>query len=133
MDTVASIGVEVQPLADADAGELAQLVGELRAELLDTDVDRVDLWRGIPPPTGAKAIDAVAAGRLVVGLARSAPRLRAVVTAIARWVASRPVRSVKIQIDGDVLEVTGIDAADQRALMDVWIARHAGRPATDPA
>jgi hypothetical protein len=36
-------------------------------------------------------------------------------------------RSVKLEIDGDVLEVTGITRRDQRELIQAWIDRHADR------
>jgi hypothetical protein len=32
---------------------------------------------------------------------------------------------VKLQLDGDSLELTGISPSDQRELIDLWIARHA--------
>jgi hypothetical protein len=124
-ETVARMGVEVQAPPDADAAELAALAAALRDELLATDVERVDLDRAGVPPAGAKALDVIAAGKLVVEFVRSAQRVRAVVAAVSRWVAGASARSVKIEIDGDVLEVTGVTAADQRALMDIWIARHA--------
>jgi len=38
---VGELSVELQPGPDSDAEDLAQLVGRLRAELLDLDVDDV--------------------------------------------------------------------------------------------
>lgn len=124
------MGIEVVALPDADAVEVAELTGQLRAELLAIDLEQVALARDGVAPAGAKALDVIAAGKLVVELVRSAQRLRAVVAGVSRWVAARQVRSVKIEIDGDVLEVTGVSADDQRALMDIWIARHGTPPAT---
>ncbi|MEN3356632.1 MAG: hypothetical protein V7637_614 [Mycobacteriales bacterium] len=122
------MSVAVQAPPDADAAELILLVAALRDELLATDVERVELASAGVPPAGATALDVIAAGRLVVEFVRSAQRVRAVVAAVGRWVALRQARSVKIEIDGDVLEVTGVSVADQRALMDIWIARHGGPP-----
>jgi hypothetical protein len=33
---------------------------------------------------------------------------------------------VKLEIDGDVLEVTGITRADQHALIQTWVDPHTG-------
>ena len=34
--------------------------------------------------------------------------------------------SVKLTLDGDACEVTGMTSADQERLVDLWVARHAG-------
>jgi hypothetical protein len=47
-----------------------------------------------------------------------------VISAITSWVGSVHQRSVKLEIDGDSIEVTGISSADQRRLIDDWLRRH---------
>jgi hypothetical protein len=120
--------VEVDPLPDADAAELADLAGLLRAELLDADIEAVELAREEGAPPGAKAVDALAVGQLVVALSQSLPVLRSVVATVRDWVSLRRVRSVKIQLDGDVLEITQVSGEEQRRLIDAWIARHVAPP-----
>jgi hypothetical protein len=127
VELVWPVGVEVVPLPDADEAELGELVGWLRDELSDTDIQWVDVPSQGPAPVGAKAVDVLAAGKLVVAVARSVEHLQSVVSAVRSWVGRSAVRSVKISLDGDVLEVTGISTEDQRRLIDTWVTRHAAR------
>ena len=128
----ARMAVEVNPLPDADAAELAELIGLLRADLLETDVEAVELVREQGAPPGTKAVDAVAVGKLLVELSQTVPVLRSVIAAVRGWVSRRGVRSVKIQLDGDVLEITHASGEEQHRLVDAWIARHAAPPAGAP-
>ncbi|MBA2425721.1 MAG: hypothetical protein H0V60_01410 [Actinobacteria bacterium] len=43
---------------------------------------------------------------------------------IQKWVAGKGSRSVKLELDGDALEVTGLSSADQQRLITAWIERH---------
>jgi hypothetical protein len=43
---------------------------------------------------------------------------------VQSWLSSSGGRSVKLELDGDVLEVTGITRGDQRELIRTWIDRH---------
>jgi hypothetical protein len=122
----ARIEIAVEPLPDADAADLVELAGLLRTELLDTDVDRVEFAREGLPPSGAKAVDVLAIGSLVVELGRSVQVLLGVVSAVRSWVSGHAVRGVKIQMDGDVLEIGRASSEEQRRLIEIWIARHAG-------
>lgn len=114
---------------DADAEELATLAAHLRDELLELDVERVDLLRSGSAPAGAKAVDVLALGGLIVTLAKSAG-VAQVIRVVRGWLARDSRRQVEIQMDGDVLKLSGVSDDDQRRLVDAWIARHAGP--TDP-
>ena len=118
------LAVEVSAGPAADAEELDELVGQLRRELLELDVESVDRARGGPAPSGARAVDVLALGTLLVSLVDPATVLPAVVAAVEMWLRGRGQRSVKLELDGDVLEVTGLSSADQRRLVDGWLARH---------
>ena len=118
------LAVEVSAGPAADAEELDELVGQLRRELLELDVESVDRARGGPTPSGARAVDVLALGTLLVSLVDPATVLPAVVAAVEMWLRGRGQRSVKLELDGDVLEVTGLSSADQRRLVDGWLARH---------
>ena len=120
------LAVEVSTGPSADAEELDELVGQLRRELLELDVESVDRARGGPAPRGARAVDVLALGTLLVSLVDPATVLPAVVAAVEAWLRGRGQRSVKLELDGDVLEVTGLSSRDQRRLIDGWLARHTG-------
>lgn len=111
-----------------EADELEELTRQLQRELADLEVDAVELVRAGEPPPGTRAVDVLAVGSLLVTLARSSGVLSAVVGAVQSWVAGPRQRSVKLELDGDTLEVTGLTSADQQRLIATWIARH-----SDPA
>jgi hypothetical protein len=110
---------------DHDAEELAELAQGLRSELLQLDVDAVALARDGGAPDGAKGIELFAFGGLVVHLGLSSTVLSAVVETTVAWLGRRRTRSVKLTLDDDTLEVTGISSAEQSRLIEQWVARHA--------
>src|SRR5215217_5765360 len=95
--------LEVTLEPDADAAELDHATSQLRGELLELDLERVDRPTE-PAPSGSRGLDAAALGTLIIGAGRSA--IGPVLTAVQSWVARHASRSVKITIDGDSLELT---------------------------
>ena len=112
---------------DADAERLDELTSSLRQELLQLDVQDVTALRAGAPPPGARGLDVAAVGSLLVGLGSSADGLRAVISAISGWLTRGwgTHRSVRLEIDGDVLELNAASASDQDRLIGLFIARHA--------
>lgn len=108
---------------DADAEEIAEATLQLRRELLDLDVEAVELPRASEPPPGSRAVDLAVLGALVVNVTGS-QLLAAVVGAVRSWLAGSPRRSIKLQLGGDVLELTGLPSKEQRRLTDEWLRRH---------
>ncbi len=113
----------------ADAERLDALTGFLRQELLQLDVEDVTTLRPGEPPPGTRAFDVVAVGGLLINLGRCAGGLRAVVSAIRNWLARGDGvrRTVRLEIDGDVLELSEATAADQGRLVALFVSRHATR------
>ncbi len=111
----------------ADAERLDSLIGYLREELLQLDVERASALPAGEPPPGARVFDVVAAGGLLITLGRSAQSLRAVVSAIRKWLArgEGTRRTVRLEIEGDVLELSEASAADQERLIGLFVGRHA--------
>lgn len=114
--------VHVRPDAGDDRRELLLLTEQLRVALLDLDLDLddVDARTDGDAPTGSKSAGLVES--LVVKLGVTA--VTAAVEKIRDW-AGRSGRSVKISIDGDSIELTGVTTAQQQQLLDIWLARHA--------
>jgi hypothetical protein len=52
--------------------------------------------------------------------------LAAVISAAGGWLAGRHRRSVRLEVDGDVLELTGASSAQQQRLVDAWLRRREG-------
>jgi hypothetical protein len=68
-------------------------------------------------------VDAAALGALVVHVA-DPQLLSAVLATVRSWLAGSSRRSIKLQLGGDVLELTGV-SSQQRRLTDEWLARNA--------
>ncbi|MGH2602690.1 MAG: hypothetical protein ACRDJ9_25310 [Dehalococcoidia bacterium] len=111
----------------ADAERLDALAGLLRQELLHLDVEDVKPLPVGEPPPGARAFDVVAVGGLLIALGRSAEGLRAVVSTIRTWLARGDGvrRTVRLEMDGDALELSEASRADQDRLIELFILRHA--------
>jgi hypothetical protein len=111
----------------SDAEEIEQLSRQLRRQLLELEVARVDPVTSEVVAGGAKAGELLAVGALVVSLVNSSGLLAAVVAQVQAALARMGRHTVRLEIDGDVLEVTGVASGEQRRLIDAWISRHDGR------
>jgi hypothetical protein len=63
----------------------------------------------------------------LVALGQSADGLRSVVTAIREWLrrGQGACRTVRLELDGDALELSQASAADQERLVELFVSRHA--------
>jgi hypothetical protein len=111
----------------ADPQELDALTAMLRNELLDLDVGAVEAPRAGPPPAGTRGGALAELGALAMNLA-SSELLAAVVSAAGGWLAGRHRRSVRLEVDGDVLELTGVPSAQQQRLVAAAPPRSACSP-----
>lgn len=111
---------------DQDAEELQELTQGLQGELLELDVDAVKPATHGETPDGAKGAEVLAFGGLAIQFALKAPVLRSVVDATVAWLGRQQARSVKLTLDGDTLELTGVSSDEQRRLVEQWVGRHAG-------
>jgi hypothetical protein len=121
-----TLGIEVAIGPDGEAEEIAEATLQLRRELLDLDLDTVQMPGAGEPPLGSKGVDVGALGALLVNLADS-QLLASVVAAARSWLGGSSRRSIKLELDGDALELTGVSSKEQRRLTDEWLARHASR------
>lgn len=106
--------------ADLDVDERATAAGRLRNELLGLDlVDEIRLVTAGPPPSGAKAGEAIAFGAIAVSVA---PEIAGhLVDFLTGWLR-RQRTDIKIQIDGHVLE--GQVSREQRdAIIAAYLER----------
>ncbi|GAB3728473.1 hypothetical protein GCM10027598_48940 [Amycolatopsis oliviviridis] len=110
----------------ADAERAEQLAGYLRAELIERGVADVKALPAGEAPPGSRGFDAATAGGLLVTLGKSADGLRSVVTAVREWLSrgGRVKRTVRLEIDGDVLELSEATVADQDRLVALFVSRH---------
>jgi hypothetical protein len=111
----------------ADAERLGTLTSFLRQELLRLDVDDVNRIPAGEPPSGSRGLGAAAVGGLLVGLGSAAEGLAAVISAIESWLSRGTARHrhVRLEIAGDVLELSDAATADQDRLIELFISKHA--------
>ncbi|GGR29007.1 hypothetical protein [Streptomyces netropsis] len=114
--------VTLEGAPDSDLVELDELTVQLREELLELDVDRVEPVRIEETPVGSKPGDAIALGVLAVTLSPIA--LRGVFRLLETWMTNRPVRKVRVVFGDDSIELEQASAEDQRRLVDAFIGTH---------
>jgi hypothetical protein len=118
--TQAEVSIEAGP--EADDEELARLSRQLRDELLELDVERVDYRRG-PAPDGAKSGAAVSLGTLVIALSDSAV-LAAAVGVLRAWVRRGSGRKVTVRLGEDKLEIKGTLDEREAGLIAKFLDQH---------
>jgi hypothetical protein len=117
----------------ADDARLDHLGRQLRSDLLRLDtVDDVTVARGDAsghstesPPTGSRGFDPATASTLAVALLGSGG-ISALIGALRQWLsrgAPDATRTVRVEVGGDVLEVTGASQADQQRVIDQFLQR----------
>lgn len=99
----------------------------LREWLLPLGIESAGFAAAGQAPAGTRSAGMFVAGALTVMLARSSELFAKLIDVVQSWLSSSGARSVKLELDGDVLEVTGITRDDQRELIRAWIYRHTDR------
>ncbi|MFE2159232.1 hypothetical protein ACFW9M_15630 [Streptomyces lydicus] len=129
---VSRLTLDLAGASDTDAEELQSLAEQLRRALLELDVEGVQLARrSAAAPEGAKPGEALAVGALVV---TTAPLLvRQVLQLVDTWLRNRPVRSVKVELDGASIELGHASAEDQRRLIDAFVEAKTRQAGTSPS
>ena len=107
-----------------DDDTVADRAAMLREELSELDVDEVGSVAAGEAPPGSKGLEFLALGGLVVRFARSGKLLGQVVDAVRDWLTRNEAESVRMEIDGDVLEITGATTEERRLLIESWVQRH---------
>jgi membrane-associated two-gene conflict system component 1 (EACC1) len=109
---------------DADAAELADAASRLRRELLRLPVTDVRLASTESPPPGARGVEAVEAGALLVALAQTPSLVSSVGQAVSAWITSRHGRSAVVQLGEDRIELSGVSHDDQQRMLELFERAH---------
>ncbi len=93
---MATLTLSIDTQDDVDADELNRLTGQLRAELEDLDVESVGFMRDRAVPEGAKVLDPVTLGTLIVVVLPTV--LPKVMEFIQAWTLRDEGHTVKIKV-----------------------------------
>ena len=127
VEQLARLGVSIEAEPDADREELVALAVRLREWLLPLSIESAEFTVASQAPSGSRSAGMFIAGVLTVVVARSSELFTKLIDVVQSWLSRSGARSVRLELDGDVLEVTGISREDQRELIRTWIDRHTSR------
>ena len=119
--------LRLAPAADADREETERLLARVRTELRELDLDSLQLHTpaGAVEPSGAKGVDPVTVGAVVLALSASGGVLPALVETLRDWLGRQSARHrVSVTIDGDTIELERASADERRELVDAFVRRH---------
>lgn len=106
------------PGDDTDQIELDELTRSLRQQVLELPVDDVTAAQAGRPPAGAKAIDPVTAGTLLVTMSSAGGLLVAVVETVRAWITSRTGQQrVVLELGEAKLELSDATSAEREQLI----------------
>ncbi len=125
-DSEIRLSIDIDRGEGDDDRELEKLATNLRRELLETDVKSVALARSGSAPKGAKVVDPIALGSLLVTLSASGGLLATTVGTIREWLSRRHGGSVKLKMGDEEISLTGLSSEQQNRLIEEWIKRHGG-------
>jgi hypothetical protein len=113
----------------ADDARLDTLTRQLGGELRQLDVRDVrPVSTGLDAPPGSRGFDVGTVGQLAVALVGT-QGLTGLVTAVLGWLHRGPpaARTVRLEIGGDVLELTDASSEEQDRLVAIFIDKHAAK------
>ena len=115
--------LRLEPGDEADAEEFDRLARRLRAELGELDVD----LRAVPgeAPPGAKAVDPVTMGSLMVAFSAAGGVFPGLVETLREWLGRQAGKhKITMTIDGDTVELERATSAERQQLIDAFVQRH---------
>jgi hypothetical protein len=121
------VDVRLTPDAELDAEDVERLTRQLRAELSQLDLDSVSLVAAAPAPDGAKAVDPITMGAIVVALSASGGVFPSVIETVRDWLNRHAARHrISVTIDGDTIVLEKATAGQRQDLLDAYVRRHSG-------
>ena len=112
----------------ADDARLDTLTRQVRDELRELDVR--DVWQapaGTVAPPGSRGVDAGAIGQIMVAMVGT-QGLAGLISTVLGWLGrgQQFARTVRLELDGDVLELSGASSEEQDQLVALFLSKHSG-------
>lgn len=115
-----SINIEILPGKYSD--ELSDDTDQLRSELEELDIERIDLARKEKIDPGEMGVGAIILGSLVAKLAPAA--ISALMNSLASWLLHHKDRTVKLTLGKDTIELHGYSNIEQTEAIREFIRIH---------
>jgi hypothetical protein len=113
-----ALKVDLGPEALEDETDAA--TRSLLDELSQLDVASVDLVNAGDAPEATKGFGLIEVGSLVVKFVSSGA-LGKVVDAVKGWLSRDANRTVKLVVEDETIEMTGVSSEQQQQLIDQWV------------
>jgi hypothetical protein len=117
------------PTQDVDLVELDDLTRSLRREVLELPVEVRSVKAPHAAPPGAKALDPVVVGTLLVALGGSGGLMGPVLDTVRSWLARHRGQRVVLELGGAKLELDGVSDAEREQLIAKFLEATQGSPA----
>ncbi|MDQ0904354.1 hypothetical protein QFZ22_000339 [Streptomyces canus] len=126
-DEVVDVLLLIAPDPELDPETAERLARQLWSEIAELDITSVRPGSGGPVPEGAKGVDAVTFGAVVVALSASGGVFTALVDTVRDWLGRSAARHrVSLTIDGDTIELERASVDERRELIEAYVRRHTG-------
>jgi len=123
MTELSTLKIQVEKSPDEEDEMLGKITGQLRHELLELDIEKVEPNRTGKLPEGARG-DPFTLGTLILTLAASGGIFSKLIDTLQLWLQNRGSRQLSLEIDGDKLTINGNPTKSQQQLIDLFINRH---------
>ncbi len=118
----------LQPDPDTDPEREERLVRRLRSEINELDIESIVPVTAGELPKGAKGVDPVTLGALLVAFSASGGVFTTLIGTVQNWLDRQTGRHrIAVTIDGDTIELERATAEQQRELLDAFVQRHSNR------
>jgi hypothetical protein len=118
----------VEPQPDVDLDDIDRSVRQLRAELKDLDVESIVPVTSESAPAGAKGVDPLSLGALLVTLGATDSVLSVLIDTARDWLGRHSAaRRISVTIDGDTIVLEKSSKQERSALINAYVRRHGAR------
>jgi hypothetical protein len=115
----------VDPAPEADLDEVDRSLRQLRAEFKDLDIESVVTVTSPSMPRGAKGVDSVSLGTLLITLTATGGVLPIVIETARDWLARHAAaQRISVTIDGDTIVLEKGSMQERSALIEAYVRRH---------
>lgn len=124
------VKIDLQISSKSQQAEVLDLAtSSLYSDLRDLNIGEVRRPTTGEPSHGTRGLDLIAVGALSLAVAPSIQALTALLELVRGWVKGSD-RSVRISINNDEIELSGLSDDERTLLIQEWVNRH-GQPEPD--